>query len=423
MINYGAFLMALVCGVVPTQALALDVLDPVGDNQHCTQQVEQLLDLAYKNYPSIQASKQLILSAEEQKKSAKWNYFPTPSIDLSQRSGYQSRVLRLDQPLWTGGKLTAMNALADARYQEAEHTLGENGYALAEKLIGAVQTYVQADGEIKGFTDGKAQLQQFAEMLDRRIAAGVSAQADRELLNARIAQVESDLLTAQSRYEVARSQMEFLTGRPFTCAVAFDSDNILKQQPVGQLQNAMLKTHPSLKKLNAQIGVAEAEKKGKAAALLPNVSLRLEHQHASNTINNTGDDTQAYLSLGYSPGAGLSGWSDKKSSHFLVLQARENLRTREQELKDTLALEYADYQAASGRVPQTLALIDASQKVLESYTRLFIAGKRQWLELVNASREQTQNQIAFATLRASLIGSSYRLSLQSGQIINTKGKP
>ena len=39
--------------------------------------------------------------------------------------------------------------------------------------------------------------------------------------------------------------------------------------------------------------------------------------------------------------------------------------------------------------------------------RLFITGKRQWLDLVNASREVTQSQISLATLRAVFVTSAY----------------
>ena len=75
-----------------------------------------------------------------------------------------------------------------------------------------------------------------------------------------------------------------------------------------------------------------------------------------------------------------------------------------------------NYHSAFDRIGSTKKSIEASQKVLASYKRLFIAGKRQWLDLVNTSRELTQYHIGLATLRASLITSSYRLALQTGNI-------
>ena len=60
--------------------------------------------------------------------------------------------------------------------------------------------------------------------------------------------------------------------------------------------------------------------------------------------------------------------------------------------------------------------ITASQKVMESYKRLFLAGKRQWLDLVNSSREVTQNLVQLAAFRATLITANYRLALQQGDM-------
>jgi adhesin transport system outer membrane protein len=54
--------------------------------------------------------------------------------------------------------------------------------------------------------------------------------------------------------------------------------------------------------------------------------------------------------------------------------------------------------------------------VLKSYSRLFLAGKRQWLDLVNMSREVTENQVSMATVKAMYITAAYRLALHSGNI-------
>jgi adhesin transport system outer membrane protein len=60
--------------------------------------------------------------------------------------------------------------------------------------------------------------------------------------------------------------------------------------------------------------------------------------------------------------------------------------------------------------------IHSAQAVFDSYTRLFIAGKRQWLDLVNSSRELTQYKTSLADLESSLQASAYQLALKRGQI-------
>ena len=398
--------------------VSLDVYSPAGSDQSCVKHVKTLLEATYRHYPSIHGSKQLLLGANAQVESAKWNYFPTPSVDTSQGAGNRyGATLRLDQPLWTGGKLEALSDIAAARRDEAEYTLGESGYALSEKFLSVLQNYVQADGEIRGFKEGQKQLERFSKMLDKRMEAGVSSESDGELLDSRIFQIESDLIMAESRYEMARSQLELLIGQPVKCAIGFKKDRLLKQNmSLAQMKEALVNTHPTLKKLQAQIGIAYAEKKSTDAVIMPNVSLRAEHQRGSLTEDHVPNKNLLYVALTFNPGAGLSSLSNMESAKYKILQAKDALSTKELELSDTLVTDYMNYRSAMNRMESTKRTIEASEKVLDSYTRLFIAGKRQWLDLVNTSRDVTQNYISLATLRAMLITSSYRLALQTGKI-------
>jgi adhesin transport system outer membrane protein len=157
---------------------------------------------------------------------------------------------------------------------------------------------------------------------------------------------------------------------------------------------------------------------------MPNISLRAEHQRGSLYTNDpVNNETIAYVAVSFNPGAGLSAMSDMESAKYKMMQALDEQRTREQELKDILVRDYADYSAALQRVESVQHMIISSEKVLESYKRLFLAGKRQWLDLVNSSREVTMNYVTLASLRATLIISAYKLSLEAGELhFENKGR-
>lgn len=417
-VHYRFLFFILLFFITCTEAKTYDVYGKVGGNQSCTKNVRYLLSTAYKHYPSIRASQRALLGAKAQVESAKWNYFPTPSVDVSQGSGGRTGgTIRLDQPLWTGGKLDALNDLATSKERQAYSMIDESAYALAEIFLNVLEKFIQADGEIKSFTKGREQLQSFSEMLGRRVEAGVSSESDRDLLSARIAQIDGDLITAQSRYEMAKSQLEILTGEPLQCSIEFKNDALLKHpMSFEKMKQELLLTHPTLKKYASQISISQAEKKGADAAIMPNVSLRAEHQQGSLYIEDVENDTLAYVAVTFTPGAGLSALSNMENAKYKVLQSQDELQTKEAELLDILISDYANYRAALGRKGSVEQTIGSSQKVLDSYTRLFIAGKRQWLDLVNTSREVTQNYLSLATLRAMLIASSYKLALQTGRI-------
>lgn len=400
------------------KTLQLDVYSPVGQKQSCTTDVQSLLKSAYRHYPSIKASRHLLFGAKAQLESAKWNYFPTPSVDFSQRSGSRyGATFRLDQPLWTGGRIDAMSDMAVSKEEEAQYTLDETGYALAQKLLNVLQNYVQSDGEIRAFKTGKEELENLSEMLDKRMQAGVSSESDGELLDSRISQIEADLAMAEARYEMSKSQLELLIGKPLQCAIRIEKDKVSKKNMyLEQMKRDLLHTHPTLKKLKAQIDIAHAEKKSTDAVIMPNVSLRAEHQHGSLYQDEIENETLAYVAVTFNPGAGLSALSNMESAKYKVLEAKDNLVTKELELKDILVMDYSNYQSAFNSIGSMKKTIHSSQKVLQSYKRLFIAGKRDWLDLVNTSREVTQYYIMLATLKANLIASAYKLALQTGHI-------
>lgn len=389
----------------------------VGNNGTCVSSVETLMNASFKTYPSIQASRYIIQGADAQVEGAKWNYFPTPSVDVSQGSGRTGTTIRLDQPLWTGGKLDAAVDIAQSRKNESEFALDESAYALMENLLRVLQNYVQADGSIAALEDGKKQLEVFEQMLSRRIEAGVSSLADSELIKSRLSQISADLTVARSKRNTARTQLELLIGGKLECDIEFGNTKIIKQaMPLDQMIDQMMKTHPSLKKLTEQIKTAEAEKEKAKAVIWPNVSLRAEHLRGSMYSDQSVTDNVVYVAVSMSPGAGLSALSSIQSAESKVLQVQSDKLTKERELSDSLMRDFDDYHASMDRIDGMTKTIESSQNVLDSYTRLFVAGKRQWLDLVNSSREVTQNKNTLAEIKATLVASAYRLALKHGEI-------
>jgi adhesin transport system outer membrane protein len=82
-------------------------------------------------------------------------------------------------------------------------------------------------------------------------------------------------------------------------------------------------------------------------------------------------------------------------------------------LSEQIQLDWALIKAANLRIRGLTLAAAAGVEVLESYERQFLAGRKQWIDLMNAVREQaqTQSQLADATVAQEL--SSLRLLLLS----------
>ena len=81
------------------------------------QVLERLMALALASHPSAQSQRAQLQSAQSGLDSARWQFYPTPSIaveqahtastDPSYRGDNRVATLRLQQPLYTGGRLSA----------------------------------------------------------------------------------------------------------------------------------------------------------------------------------------------------------------------------------------------------------------------------------------------------------------------------
>lgn len=383
----------------------------------CVKTINELLIMSFNKHPSIKMSLEGFKNADAQVQAAKWNYFPNPTVGYSRNSGRTETTLSLSQPLWTGGKLDATYEGAVSQRKTSEFAIEEERYTLYQTLLGVLQNYMQAKGEIVALEEGIIQLNSLKTMLDHRIDAGASSVADKELIKSKLAQSKADLAVAKSKLTTSYSQLELLLGEKFECSIDFEEKNILAQnESIEQIIDSMVKTNPSLKSLSTQIETAKSEIKKAKSMLWPSVSLQVSRQAGSMYYDSEVVNTSTYVTVQMSPGAGLSSLSNIESAEAKVLQLQYQKLAKQQELSNSIINYYNEYHTASERTYGTIETIDSSEKVFESFMRLFLAGKRQWLDLVNTSKDLIQYKVTLANLRSTRIITAYRLALAKGEI-------
>ena len=174
--------------------------------------LEEIIKKAITYHPKIKVSKESINVAQADIESAKWGYYPTPSVDVSNSSNGVLTVARVDQPLWTGGKLDSQYDLASGKKEVSKIVLQEDIYLLTSEIIDTVKMYELSKKNILTLEDTKKQMDELSSLIDRRIEAGASTYADRDLLNSRIMQLESDFTNNKIKQELYLEQIELLSG-------------------------------------------------------------------------------------------------------------------------------------------------------------------------------------------------------------------
>ncbi len=384
--------------------------------------LDGLIAQTIRNHPGIAARHAEVKATQAEVDAARSQYYPTPSVQLLRDKGEPTTVLTLQQPLWAGGRLDAGLEAARSRENATRVSVNDTQYTLALRVTAAWAAWVQARGRGEALDKGVALLNVYAESVSRRIQGGAAGEVDRELVAARLAQTQGDLAAARSAERSALARLVQMTGQPLRSqdlAVADAASGADIPLPgLDAFIAQALNRSAALKRLEADIETARHETQQRRAALWPTLNLRAQHQRGNASAGGaTTNDSRLMLVLEYTPGAGLSAAANIDAAEARIVAQRANLDAARRDLTETITTDYEEHLASSDRKRHLQRTIKASAEVLASYDRLFVAGKRNWLDVINAARELIQAQAALADVDAQQIAARARLRLHSGEML------
>lgn len=378
--------------------------------------LERLTTEVVTSHPGVAAKRAGVDEAEAGIDAAKSQYLPTPSIQTNRLSGGRHATnYVLSQPLWAAGRLDAGLEAARAKTRSAEGSVLETQYTLALRVADLYQSYLASRGRQTALRAGVTRLQELDEMMRRRQESGVSAAVDRELGVSRLAQARADLAFEESAGRAVLAQLSQLAGHDIAPG-AIGTGNIRRNgvEDETTLIERALANHPALRRATADIEAALAEAERLRAALWPTLSLQGEYK--TDSRSSVKDTHEVFLALQYQPGAGLSATAQARGAGARAAGLRDTLEAIRRDLVDGLRVDHERYRAAQARVRDVRSTVESSAEILASYRRLFIAGKRGWLDVVNAARELTQSEQSLADLEAVLDVGPYRMKLRTGDV-------
>ena len=391
------------------------------NERSCRIPFKDLLLEGLGSHPSIAMSKELIKGAKYRVDTAEWGYYPIPSFDYSFRNADKNQATaRLDQPLWTGGKLDAAYDSAMAKKNEASYGYKENQYKLIENYLNTLQSYIQAQRKIEVLKENKEQYNELLNMLNRMIQAGVASQIDRDLLYSRLSRLDTNLVITRSELNVARIKFEILTNRPIPCSVVYTHKRIFPNTlEIENLINNLYNFHPSLKIIDAQVDAAKAEVDSTKSKLWPTIVLRGEYRSSGGLYNDgiiPTSESLVYVTFNVSPGSGLSLLSTVNEAKINVAKIKYDKNIKEKEFTDILMDDYISYITAENRLAIGKQNIVTLEKIYASNKRLYLSQKKEWLDLVNSLAALTQQKIIFTKQSIEYKVFEYKIALRTGKI-------
>jgi adhesin transport system outer membrane protein len=369
------------------------------------------IELAARTFPTVAAARASERAARASLGGAKWARFPGVSLELlGGTSGSSSNDYRLsvEQPLWTGGRISGMIKMSRAQVMASQFAVSEVQLDVAMRVSAAYFEFQRLIQREAILDESLGEYQKLVDSMERRVANEISPAADLELARSRAAQVAQEKSITFGQRRMALTRLRELTGDP-----TFSITSILSYDPAihhpdqeGLLEQA-LAFDPKRRKLNADILVATADVQVRKSAIFP----QLNAQYEKPTF---GPDRVGIVLRAQTDG-GLSRFSAVSVARERQASAEIALLSNERELREQIEVDELENAVAKDRAASSSVSATSATAVTESFMRQFVAGRRTWFDVMNAVRESMTARISEVDARISAMASASRLLMRSGR--------
>jgi adhesin transport system outer membrane protein len=387
------------------------------------QTLERLIDATLQSHPSVQAQRAQQGAARAEVDAARWQFFPTPSVavekantgsgDPNYRGDSTVSTVRLQQPLWTGGRLTAAKQRAEAGVLVSQGAFDEVRQQLALRVVQVYSEWLSAHFKLQASQTSLATHARLRDQVTRRIEQGASSDSDLVLAVSRLQSVAAEIALARAQKETALARLSQLTG--FRVDDATLAANVATPRPLGgdlaALLDRALAANPTAQRLKAQARRQETLIAERRAELSPEVYLRAERQYGNYTLRNAPPENRIFIGLNSRFGAGMSSLSNIEGARAGYEAALAEVDAQNRNVSEQVTTDYALAAASQARLDALNASLAAAGDVAKSYDRQFLAGRKSWLDVMNAARELAQTESQIADIRAAQVVSTWRLAV------------
>lgn len=355
--------------------------------------------------PNILSAELDALSRERDRDAAIQQFFPTPSFSMDRADqaartqlNQRTTIVRLQQPLWSGGRLSAAVEQAEAALRSSRQTTLSQMQFTLEQLIQSVARYRQARQRTAVLNESVQTHRRLLLQVQRRVDEGLSPPSDLTVAESRLFNVLAESATAQSELHIQRLQLQRLVGRPLDASELQTLDTLplptvtamewasltdSEVEDIAHRQPRVLKVMADREQIGHRMQILKANR-------LPQLSLRLDRIQG----DVTGTDHLAVISVNTNFGAGLSNAYEIDALALREQALERDAMAEQQEASRRIASLLHDLALQRERSVQFQAARERTRAFLDSTERLYLTGRKAWLEVLNAAREVSATEVA-----------------------------
>lgn len=380
--------------------------------------------LALSQHPTIAQRAAAIRIAEHELEAAEWQRYPSVGVEANSvirqssisATGAERRggVWRVQQSLWTGGRIDAEISAARERQGVANSGRAEAEQQLLERVADAYVGWGRFQARRVVAEQNLGEHEKLHGLIQRRAANNISSRADLVLAKARLQQARSELESIELAARRMASVLEHLLGRSLQ---DIHLQTVLpwpgQWEDAGAVAVLGEENSPQIRRLQQEIALTQAEAAARRAALQPQWSLRYEKNYGA--APSTPSD-RWLLAVEFQPGAGLSAWSASQAAAAKVGMAQAEIEIARRELIERIEAQFHEMRSMAAQKETAEAYAESAAELVASYLRQFTAGKKTWQEVLNAQREAAQAAFAAIDAASGEILASHRLAILGGEL-------
>lgn len=369
-----------------------------------------LVIAAIATHPSIAAARANLRATGADLRAAKWQRFPSFSVEgllLDEKNNARQASAVIDQPIWTGGRISGSISRAAALGQAALAGYWEAVLNIELNVAQNYREYNRLSLRIDSLNDSLTQHRKLVQTMERRVRQEVSPLSDLELVRGRTAQVEQQVTITIAQRKSALQKLRELVDDPFlTPAPPQSSNPDLPELDEDVIAERAVAFDPARQRLLAEAKAARAEASASRAAILP----QLMGQYS---YNETYGHRVGLVVKAQSDG-GLGRFASASAARARQQSAELKVVGLERDLRDRVIMDLAEYSSARTRLATTQQAATSAMRVTASYMRQYISGRRTWLDVMNAVREASSAQNDAIDAEASARATYDRLMMRTG---------
>jgi adhesin transport system outer membrane protein len=373
--------------------------------------LEEALRVSAVEHPSVRVRRNERLAADARLDVAERQQYPNLSFQSTGDGfGGRANTVRVEQPLWLGGRIKAGIDSANASIQQADAGVVQAQTDIMLKVVAAFTELGRIEARQVAARSNVQEHARLAQMIQRRVDSEISPASDRTLATARFSQARAELNQLESLAVRARSTLGQAIGKRVD-DIVLPVQRDLFSYTLDQLTQAALDYSPAIRRLEGETEAATAEISARRSDALPQLKLRLDRTNSRST-----SDTQIYVALDVQTGAGMSVQASIREAQARKDALQSQIDATRRETIDSVSADWADLRSFSEQARDLQKQVESTTAVFDSFVRQYAIGRKGWNDVLNAQREVAQARFQLADATWGDLRASVRLHIFTGLI-------